>query len=183
MVVGFDVDACLSDAQTGVDDLVSGVGNLNVASENTRDIAAKPSPTFPSLDIIHAGAYVPQKALVELTTRSEWSLETLPWSDLLAQLYLAATPRVYIGVHKRGTVVEIQQHDLEEETLTRLLHGNAENFEKLGRILEVLQGLVVERGKDAKLSLVCKGGTVSVHERTDKSDRLPASILARFDAE
>ena len=49
------------------------------------------------------------------------------------------------------------------------------------RLLEELQNMMMERGKEARLSLVCRGGVLQVMERKSSRALLPKEILARFD--
>src|ERR1700761_1385444 len=106
MIVRFGVDACLpssdsSAATMPIDDsvLADAHGNVNIQQY---PISTSTSTTSPTINIVHAGAQVPQNALVEMISRSVFYLDRLDWNELPPQLALSQTPSLRMGVHERG---------------------------------------------------------------------------------
>ena len=102
---------------------------------------------------------------------------------MLPQLYLSATPHLFIGVHERGRFDEIRKHDLNDAAMAARRRAAAGSFERLGRVLELIQALVVEHGKRTMLSFVCVDGVMKVYKREGGKSRIPDDIQARFDVD
>ncbi|KAI0310145.1 hypothetical protein OF83DRAFT_1166709 [Amylostereum chailletii] len=195
MVVRFEVDACLptstppatssSPAATS-DDLSDLLSSMNVAgssaaqkSKNAATSGTKDS-TSPSLNIVNAGSEVPQSAIVELTTRSERWFHTFDWAEALPQLYLSATPHLYVGLHNRGTFSEVRKYELNGQEMGERKRTAAASFLKLARTLEGIQELVVEHGEEGRLSLVCQEGVLKVYSRVSAASCLSDELRKRF---
>jgi len=179
MVVRFEVDACLQTAkakrstEAGLDDLL---GAMSVRAPSAE---AAPGTT---VRVVKAGTAVPQSALLELTTRSANYIAQFDWDEALPQLYLSGTPHLRIGVHERGRFVEVRAHSLGEGLLVARRRAAAATYERLGRVLEALQGLVVEHGAAGRLSVVCVGGVLRVYSRAGAASLVPDDIRRRFAA-
>ena len=55
------------------------------------------------------------------------------------------------------------------------------SFRKLRKILREIQTMVKEGGVSGRISLVCTGGVLEVHERSSKESCLPDGSLALFE--
>ncbi|KZV65885.1 hypothetical protein PENSPDRAFT_637695 [Peniophora sp. CONT] len=189
MVVVFEVDACAREPSAGnqlprkdnTDGLDSLLNSMSIGSANASASGSANSTAFP-VKVIKAGAEVVQEDVIELTTRSIMNIGQFDWTEQLPQLYLSATPKLFIGVHQRGTFQEIQEHDLNDAALMKMRRDAAASYEKLGRALEAIQALVVEHGPEEHLSLLCKDGVLKVYRRIDGKSRLPADLRERFAA-
>ncbi|KAI0033496.1 hypothetical protein K488DRAFT_36454, partial [Vararia minispora EC-137] len=178
----YEVDACLA---TPVRSTTSPSSSRDVGdvSDLLDSLTVNPSPPVSGMGlsserfgikIIKGGSKIPQSAIIELTTRSQNYIDQYDWEEALPQLYLSSTPHLYIGVHRRGTFIEIRKHDLNEDALIKKRREAAQSYKKLGRALEVIQGLVVEHGADGGLSLVCTQGVLRVYRRVEVSHSLPS---------
>ncbi|KAA1472274.1 hypothetical protein DENSPDRAFT_850802 [Dentipellis sp. KUC8613] len=191
LIVRYEVDACLpgkapanakgnnasqpaAPASSNVDDLTSTLASVSVSQQQSPTTGASSS----SLNIIHAGRQVPQSSVIELTTRSQNYIHLLDWSDVFPQLYLSQTPLFYLGVHQRGEFKEIRKQDMGKD-MDEQREAALETFQRLGKVLEEIQELMVEHA-DKKLSLVCEGGVLKVYQRATTRSCLPQDVMERY---
>jgi hypothetical protein len=205
MVVRFEVDACLPSKSTSrlkieapplaitsgddVDSLALLLSNTQISEpsssavsrvRHTPSTAIVKSDGAPFLEICAVGNLVPQKDLIELTTRSERNAATFSWREAFPQLWLSQTPHHYLAVHNRGTFSSIQRRTIEGEDLLAIAADAQQSFRKLRKVLGAIQELLIEQGREARLSLVCRNGVLEVFERTDGRNVLPDKVLKRF---
>ncbi|KAI8986168.1 hypothetical protein BD414DRAFT_51449 [Trametes punicea] len=200
LVVRFEVDACAAKRTppgpttaarsihsprkdtnaTSVDDLANALAGLGVSSATPN--AAYSSTKSSSITVIWAGSQLSQNEIVELVTRSERYVNNLDWKEIYPQLLLSYTPSLYIGLHNRGTFRRIEKYTLGSSELRHVETDPTiqQTMRQLVSVLRTIQQLVKEHGERGKLSLVCRGGFLKVHERTSDAGTLPDSELARF---
>ena len=95
------------------------------------------------------------------------------------QLFFGQTPTLYLGVHVDGTFDDIKQYTL--ETLEPKFAARVKpGLQKLRKVLETIRSIALARGREAKLSLVCVDGVLTLRERRSAQALLPDAILARF---
>ena len=190
MIVRFGVDACLpsqdasaTTTSTDVSDLADALSNVNIQQPS---ISASTSTTSPVVSIVHAGAQIPQGALVEMVSCSVYFLDQLDWNKLYPQLALSQTPALRLGVHERGEFTELREWQLDEPTAqvgvgTRRRSGpqkgadvqdlseqrteTAVQFVRLAKVLQDVQKLAIARGPGPAggFSLVCEDGKLRVY--------------------
>ncbi|KAA1472265.1 hypothetical protein DENSPDRAFT_820977 [Dentipellis sp. KUC8613] len=190
IVVEYAVDACLlspepadtkdnnasqhpPSASSSVDDLTSTLASVSISQQQSPITSASPA-----LNIIHAGHEVPQSSIIELTTRSQNYVDLLDWTDIFPQLYFSQASHFYLGVHQRGEFKEIRKQEVEKD-MKKQREAEFKTFQRLGRVLEEVQELMVEHA-EKKLSLVCEAGVLKVYERTTTTSCLPREIMERF---
>lgn len=200
MVVRYEVDACLPSASpkkhasrasqsSNPDDLADALAGLNITSSkpaNTLAVALPLSPQAssaspPLLRIVHAGAEQPQESIIELTTRSENYIHKLNWAEIFPQLYLSQTPHFYTGVHSAGRFFEVREQRLDGLEMVSQREKAETGLRKLGKVLKMIQEIVVKHGKAGRLSLVCEEGTLKVYEWVSVQSCLPAEVMRRFE--
>jgi hypothetical protein len=192
MVVRFEVDACLPTTTTSdarpfesrssrdSQDLSADLDQLSVRTHSSPS-TGDDSSNYCGVKVSKGGSVVSQSAIVELTTRSANYIDQFDWAEALPQLYLSSTPHLYIGLHRRGNFTEVRKYSLNDDALVKKRREAAESYEKLGRALEAIQGLVVEHGVGGGLSLVCTHGELQVYKRTGAAPLLPSAVRIRFD--
>jgi hypothetical protein len=170
LVIRFEVDACLPDI-----------------SPCAASAAANSGPEMPStvsgvsLRKGGPGYFIPQESLVELKSKSARFIHEFEWSNATPQLFLSATPNLYIGLHTRGKFVDIHKHALASGALGPARRETAERCERLARALKDVRKFVVERAAEGPFSLVCRDGVLKIYRRLDDaSGDLPADLAARF---
>ena len=197
MVVRFEVDACLpsdkhkpkatknpyiDDDDDDLDAALLKLSSLSIGTSSQSATMSSPSPlTSTDLKIFRAGTQVPQSDILEMTTRSEISAAKFNWSEAYPQLYLSHTPNHYLAVHRTGTFFSIAKRKIGENDLVAVNRKEQPAFRKLRKVLGEIQTMVKERGASGRISLVCKGGVLKVHERNSKESCLPKSSLALFE--
>jgi len=191
LVVRFEVDACVA-TQTkpprksagDVDDLSSLLSGLAVSStpSATSSSRAAASTNIRSLTVIRAGAEVPQGNILELTTRSERNAENFDWGESYPQLYLSQTPHLYLAVHSRGKFMRVQKEKLGSSKMIGVERSLQVGLKKLRAALETIQDLVIDHGKDGRISFLCQDGELRAYERESRATCLPEDVIARFEA-
>jgi hypothetical protein len=198
MVVRFEVDACIPSAiplasrsqdktSATVDDLVSEFANVKLHTPDSRSSAAstmtmKP-PAQPKLTVLNGGSYVPQSAIVELTTRSLRRELEFDWKESYPQLFLSQTPHHFLAVHERGRFIRVNKRKLGSPELKEVADIDIEpELKKLRRLLDIIKDLVVKHGQRGRLSLVCQGGELKVYERLGQGSCLPDETMNKFNA-
>jgi hypothetical protein len=207
LIVRFGVDACLpspdaSTTTTSTDDsdLADALNSMNIKQSS---IPASPSTTSPAINIVHAGAQVPQDALVEMISRSVFYLDQLDWNELYPQLALSQTPLLRLGVHERGEFTELREWQLNEPgavqvdarkrrwsgpqkgadilDLSMQRQETAVHVMRLAKVLEDVQKLAIARGSgpEGSFSLVCEDGKLRAyaHKKDGDGKSLTGSCL------
>jgi hypothetical protein len=192
MVVRFEVDACLPLSKTTTAQGSEAANSRPPKATDVDDLSqllssAHITPDPPSTHKMHgisyrtAGTLVPQQSLIELTTRSARNIISFNWAEALPQLWLSRTANHILAVHERGTFTSVTRRSLEGSAELRAATAGAQlSFKKLRRVLDAIQELLVERGREARLTLVCRNGVLEVFERTDDWSVLPKEVLKRF---
>jgi len=188
MVVTSEVDACLPQtagkapsAPDTEETLSDQLSRLNVRSaagaRRATTVPARPRTAAdgPQIDVIRAGAAVPQNALVELTTKSRPK-----WAGAYPQLFFAQTPHHYSAVHDDGRFHGVVKRNVGDAELKKVEAELQTDFQRLGRALRDIQELVVGHGIDGRLSLVYDNREIKVFERTSAGSYLPERVLGRF---
>lgn len=196
MIVQFEVDGCLPRQQAtsltleGQDDLANAMANLGLSSQTTSH-SASPTSTSASknpqrrsevfgLSLRHQGdATIPQSSILEMSTRSSGG--SVRWSDQYPQLYFSQAGNQFIGRHKEGKFHQINGLSLSSPELQRVNAQLQPAFRKLEEALRRIQSLVVEHGKEERLSLVYEKPNLTVHKNLDNPSCLPPEALALFD--
>ena len=171
MVVLFEVDACLPIRATP-----SRPRTPSSPAPATHTIN-KPTLRFPHVAVIRAGSPVPQSHLIELKT---YSKAGKGWDNSYPQLFLSQTPHIYYGSHKGGKFSEIKKFALGDPHLEHIDQNAQVGFKKLKMALTTIQELVRRRGTGGRISLVCKGKELGVHQRQNAGGCLPKYALALF---
>ncbi|KAI9065989.1 hypothetical protein FKP32DRAFT_1566676 [Trametes sanguinea] len=182
LMVRFEVDAFTRDD----DDPTDLFANLSLSSSSTPPITTPATTdTSTAIAVVRGGERIPHTSLVEITTRSR-KAAGYKWYETYSQLFLSQTPHFYLGMHDHGTFFEIEKHELASPKFDRYEKDERmqRSLRQLVRLLEAVQDLVKQHGKEGRLSLVCRKGKLELLERTaghDGAGRLPDSVLARFD--
>lgn len=169
IMVRFDVDACM---------LPDAMSSANVTSSTL------PSPRPPKFTngpaVIHAGHEVPQASLIKIKTRAQGKTGGFPGSAEYLQLLLGQTPTLYVGIHQNGTFKSVKERALESPEFAYSANKVQPGLKKLRRLLEDIRTVAVQRGKETRLSLVCRKGVLQVMTRSGGESLLPGDILQRF---
>ncbi|KAJ6538007.1 hypothetical protein B0H19DRAFT_1213651 [Mycena capillaripes] len=189
MVVRFEVDAYIptaakSSAARGkvasIDDLADSLAGINIAS---RSSAARLAPNSShGLIVIEGGAVVPHSSLVELTTRTERREAEFDWNGAYPQLFFSQLPYHFLAIHDRGHFVAVKKRKLASTELQAIERQVQPNLKRLRAALDVIKDLVVEYGQRGRLTLVFRGGSLQVFERTSSASCLPKEVMARFES-
>ena len=168
-------------ASDPLDELTNALGSLTVDPTTARTTAAS-TATIPTLHVIHAGQVVPQKALIKLKTRSQINVANFDWHNAYPQLFFGGCPTLHIGVHKRGTFYEVRKKHLDDADLRGVARDAQSALKRLREALGEVHNFAMANGKEARRSLVCRGGNLQVMQRESADSFLPDDILRRFDA-
>ncbi|KAK0487082.1 hypothetical protein IW261DRAFT_1548229 [Armillaria novae-zelandiae] len=192
MVVRFEVDACVptkptgitkhvpvassSSSQTTVDALSDLLSEVKIGPSPTSVIAVTPSR---SLTVKSGGSYVPQSAILELTTVSERRRPQFDWYEQYPQLFLSQTPRHFLGIHNQGQFRAVEKNEL--SALANQARMVQPSMKKLVKVLRAIQALVVKKGKTGRLTLIRNGEWLRIYERRSQEGCLPEEYLAKFE--
>jgi len=193
MVVRFEVDACIptqpgrttkrvpvassSSSPTTVDVLSDLLSGVKIGPPTTSVIAVTPSRSLTVKS--GGGSYVPQSAILELTTVSERRRPQFDWYEQYPQLFLSQTPRHFLGIHNLGHFRAVERNEL--SALTNQAKMAQPSLKKLVKVLMTIQALVVKRGKTGRLTLIRDGEWLRVYERRSQEGCLPEEYLAKFE--
>lgn len=136
------------------------------------------------LRVVEGGSEAPTATVVELTTRSQKNLETngFDWRDAFGPLFFSQTSQHFLAIHRGGRFVEVQKRDLtspefrEVEDLVRV------DLKMVRKALDWIRKIVIEHGREGRLSLVCVDGEMRVYNRTSRESCLPTETLGLFDS-
>lgn len=180
LVIGFRADACLSegiDASTTLTtDSVHGL-STQFAGLST-SLSPEEQPHIPRIDMLYVGVDVQQGALVKMAIRPDGQVD---WKEVYPQLFLSATPHLFVATHSEGRVTRITKWEVGTPEMEEIERGLQPTFWKLKHALETIQELVILHGKSGRLSLVCENGIMQVYRRTGVESSLPDKLLSRFD--
>lgn len=139
--------------------------------------------TDEDIQIRDGGLLVSQSSLVEMTTRSQQSLARgFGWNRDFPQLFLSQTPHHFLGEHERGLFRRIHKRTLEDTELVEQQRKQQPAFNKLAVLLKQIRELMIQMGKERRLSLVYRAqtGKLEIFERTSSEDALPSKWMQRF---
>ncbi|KAK0185663.1 hypothetical protein F5146DRAFT_1144172 [Armillaria mellea] len=192
MVVRFEVDACIptkparitkhvsvassSSSLTTADALADLLSKVKIGSPTTSVVAVTPSR---SLTVKSGGSYVPQSAILELTTVSERRRSQFDWYEQYPQLFLSQTPCHFLGIHNVGQFRTVEKNEL--SALANQARMVQPSMKKLVKVLRTIQALVVKKGKTGRLTLIRDGEWLRVYERRSQEGCLPEEYLAKFE--
>ncbi|KAG7444159.1 uncharacterized protein BT62DRAFT_981780 [Guyanagaster necrorhizus] len=190
MVVRFEVDACISvkpgarapvtsssSSSATVDELSNLLSAVNIGPPTTSIIPVTPSR---SLTVKSGGSYVPQNAIVELTTVSERRRPQFDWYEQYPQLFLSQTSLHFLGIHDRGYFHAVEKNEL--NALSQQARIVQPSLKKLVKVLKIIQELVVKNGMTSRLTLIRDGERLKVYERRSEESCLPKRYLVKFEA-
>jgi hypothetical protein len=194
MVVRFEVDAYIPSvgkltprpkqvASTTVDDLISTLSRVNIRTPDTESrlrSTTRGSAGATKITVISGGAYVPQSALIEMTTRVTHRENEYDWKEAYPQLFLSQTPHHFLAVHQRGQFMRITKRKLKSSELDSVAILIQSDLKKLRRVLDIIKDLVIKHGERGRLSLVCQGGVLKIFQRTSQDSCLPDEMLGKF---
>lgn len=205
MIVRFEVDACLplgpnEDVRTPLnttgfdsnanpfptdtttpppmasDSLPSAVSSqqLRFVRKNATKVFTPKDEPAPTLIVRHGGVIVPQTHIAELKSRAN-----INWAELAPQLFLSQTPHHFNAQQDAGTVTRVRTVSADELAS----HEGAVQpaLRRLREALGAIQKRVVEHGRGARLSLVCRNRVLWLYEREGANSMLPEGILKRFE--
>lgn len=169
MVVRSEVDACVESTSQQEQGIAADM--LEHANATTQH----------GVEVIIGGNFVSQDDLVELKTNTHRKLTFHRWKYVYPQLFLSVTPNVFLAVHERGHFDTVIKERLDSPNMRNAKEAFQPRLLALVAVLEMIQELAVRYGKEARLSLVCKQGKLSVYQRDSKESCLPTGVLARFE--
>jgi len=182
MIVRFEVDACIPPpakyprkSHSSIDDLTDSLSAISIGQSAPQ--------SSPNLTIMEGGAEVANSAVVELTTRSQTNIRNngFDWKDAYPQLFFSQTAHHFLAIHTRGRFVDIQKRKLSSEELQNMAKDAQVELKKVRKALEMIQEVVIEHGKEGRISLVCTQGKLKVYQRSSDESCLPESALRFFE--
>ncbi|KAL7279602.1 hypothetical protein ACG7TL_006008 [Trametes sanguinea] len=113
--------------------------------------------------VVRGGKFIPHSSLIEITTRSYKAQRK--WYEIYPQLFLSQTPHFYLAVHDRGTFLQIAKHGPASPRLSPYENHERmqQSMRQLIHLLETVQEMVKQHGKQGVLSLVCRDGKLRAH--------------------
>jgi hypothetical protein len=184
MVVRFEVDAFLptkQEVQTPTS--TPPASPVDLASPPPTPVGLV-SPSTATPKVVYAGTVVPQSSLLELKSMKASKNSAVWWNVALPQLYLSATPNLYLGLHTRGAYYMVHKHgQLGAAAAFETLPGFAVRLWQLGALLHTLRHLAMTVGRVVPLSVVGHQGTLRVYERVSSKGvwMLPKEEMTRFE--
>jgi hypothetical protein len=193
MVVRFEVDAYIpsastlkprpAQAATTLDDLIGALSGVNLRTPNTESPAksiVRGSAGATKITVVTGGAYVPQSAIIEMTTRATHRESEYDWKESYPQLFLSQTQHHFLAVHQRGHFVRVNKRKLQSSELDSVNTLIQSDLKKLRRVLDIIKYIVIKHGEQGRLSLVCKGGVLKIFQRASQVSCLPEEMLGLF---
>ncbi|KAJ3573986.1 hypothetical protein NP233_g2065 [Leucocoprinus birnbaumii] len=196
IVVQFEVDACLSREQASTsnseeDELINAMAGMGLqsqaqgmtsgatASASTRSGAdSRPKSNLFGMTIYHRGhADIPHSSIVEMASTSS----TIKWDDRFPQLYFSQTGNHHLGHHQGGVFDRIDKLTLSSPKLQAVHQKLRPAFAKLEEALGQIQSILVEHGKEERLSLIYEKKELKVYRCPNQSSSFPPEALALFD--
>ncbi len=130
------------------------------------------------LSVLEGGVEVPADTVIEVATVSQAILNSrgFYWKEAYPQLFFSQTAQHYLATHKHGRFFDITKTKLSSEKLQEVERGLQSVFK------DEIKRLVVARGKEGRLSLVCTNGILSVYERERDESLLPDAAMRFFES-
>ncbi|KAF9240055.1 hypothetical protein BU15DRAFT_87784 [Melanogaster broomeanus] len=167
VMLGFTVDAC-TPAESEVDD------DLFLASLSSLSIRSGVDVRLTS-----PRSLIPQSNLIEVKTRSLQS--ALVWREIYPQLYFSQTAWLYVAWHSIGTFQPVEKIALDSDAMKPHAQQTAASIRKLKVLLEDILEVVRKQGPGIPLSLVGRGGTLTLWKRKEGTGKpLGVQITSRF---
>ena len=181
VVVRFEVDACTRPpvksprrSTASVDELVASLTGVSLGPHSSF------RSEYPLL-VREGGVEVPADTVIEIVTRSEANMNRgYNWNDVYPQLFFSQTAQHYLAVHKYGRFSEVMKKKTKE--MQDIEQDSQPGFKRVRKVLEVIRELVMKRGKEGGLSLVCKDGVMKAYERKSKETLLPDVAMKFFES-
>jgi len=197
MMVRFEVDGYLPNdslktssasnksSVSDVDDLAASLADLSVRPSASSQTPSSPSTSSSAHDgetlrVIQGGREVAQSSIVEFATRSIRTIQRLDWLDDYSKFCLSKTPHFHVGIHERGVYSEIRKRHMDDADIMMHNRKVEGGLQRLGKVLEIIQEIVIEHGPSKNLTLLCEEGVLRVFERQAGERCLPADMLKRF---
>lgn len=180
----FEVDACTRPpakyprrSVSSVDELAASLSAVSLTRQSTF------RSEYPLL-VREGGIEVPADTVIELATISQSILSSrgFNWREFYPQLFFSQTAQHYLAMHKHGRFFYVTKTKLSSEKLQEEERGLQSTFKKVRKVLDEIKKLVIARGKEGRLSLVCNGGILSVHERESDESLLPDAAMKFFES-
>jgi hypothetical protein len=185
MIVSFDVDAYLPQTQTSktsdITDLADALAELSVSTASPVSSRETLYKDYPDIQIIRGGRVVPQSQVLDTKTLSKKNAINASLTAPYCKMWLSQTPNLVTGIHTSGHFVDVEKRKLRMEHFANADYEARPHFQKLRRLLGIIQEVVMEHGERGTLSLVCRKGKLEVFERSSKDKFLTGEILNRFE--
>ncbi|KIJ16233.1 hypothetical protein PAXINDRAFT_114027 [Paxillus involutus ATCC 200175] len=174
VLLGFTADACTEA------DSDSSFSSSSIRSRG--NALAKPDmPSYAGLEIKPTSprSLIPQSDLIEVKTRSVRNI--LNWREIYPQLYLSQIPWLYVAWHQDGLFQPVEKIALDSDAMKPHAEGAASSVSKLKVLLEDILKAVRKQGSGVPLSLVCRGGTLTLWKRKEGTGQpLGMEITSKF---
>ncbi|CAA7261561.1 unnamed protein product [Cyclocybe aegerita] len=182
MVVRSEVDAFVPNEGNA---LAPGVRSSDLDTQ-LRAMSLSSSNQEPNiLKVQQGGRDIPASTLVELTTRSALSSterNVLNWRDRYSQLLFSETASHFLALHERGNYQRLEKRSITAPEFKNAEEDAQKDIQKLVKVLELIRNLVIEEGKEGRLSVVCMDKVLSIHKRQGRESCLPDSMMALFES-
>lgn len=180
-MVQFELDGCLPQSQDDPsshdDALIDALAGLGLSNKDN----SAPSHVEYIFGLkVHpeGNPNVPTSSIIEMTTASK--SRTL-WNEKYPQLYFSQTENYFTGCHAKGQFHEIKKRTLHSPDLQHVAAKFQPAFKQLEEALGQIQSLVVQQGKQERLSLIYDKPNLAVHKKLNSSSCLPLEAMALFD--
>jgi hypothetical protein len=125
---------------------------------------------------------VPQAHLLELVTRTKWTLKSYDRKQIYPHLALGQIPALIIAVHQRETFTQIRHEKMaSSEKLLKAGQDTQGSFRRLRVLLETLRDVTCALREECVtgIAVVCRNKKLEVFARETNS-QLPAEFLSKF---
>jgi hypothetical protein len=167
MVVRFEVDAYDSGASRGdqAEELAVSLQATSFQSPTTLQMQG--------LTIRKAGEEIRQTDLLELDTRWVQNHFQVDWSEIYCQSFLSHIPKHIMAYQDDGLFSKIEERKLDSapEFAATKAEGQI-RMKKLVKVINRIRDLVLEAGKESRLSLVCVYGVLHIYRRRSQESCL-----------
>ncbi|PCH40488.1 hypothetical protein WOLCODRAFT_150530 [Wolfiporia cocos MD-104 SS10] len=134
------------------------------------------------LSVIFGGVLVSEDYIAELACCATDTTKELVWKDRYPHMFLSQTPTLLCGVHSSGTVKFVIRRALDDPDMQKADAELQSDFKKLRLLLSDIQRMVIQHGKQGRLSFAYEKGNLRVYDRIDQTNCLPSEVMARFDS-
>ncbi|KAF8841507.1 hypothetical protein BDN67DRAFT_515282 [Paxillus ammoniavirescens] len=177
VLLGFTADACI---ESDSDLFLTSFSSLSIRSRGNT-LAKSDMPSYAGLDVEPTSprSLIPQSDLIEIKTRSV--RRELNWGEIYPQLYLSQIPWLYVAWHLDGFFQPVEKIALDSDAVKPHAEAAASSVGKLKVLLENILKAVREQGSGVPLSLVCRGGTLTLWKRKEGTGKpLGMEITSKF---